>query len=180
MKHPGRRRLSAEEQALWAHVSESVKPLPGRRRPAAPPAIPAAPVPTVAAPRPMAGIPPPAPPPLKPLAPIERRLRQRVGRGQHPVDGALDLHGMRQDEAHRALLSFVRRKHHEGATLVIVVTGKGGGVTPSGDERGVLKRLVPHWLADPGIRGCVIGFEQAARGHGGEGALYIRIRKQKN
>jgi DNA-nicking Smr family endonuclease len=128
----------------------------------------------------MPAITPVTPAPIKPLAPIERRLRQRVGRGQSPVDGVLDLHGMRQDEAHRALLSFIRRKHHDGATLVIVVTGKGGGLSPAGDERGVLRRLVPHWLADPGVRGCVMGFETAARGHGGEGALYVRIRKPKS
>jgi DNA-nicking Smr family endonuclease len=115
---------------------------------------------------------------LKPLAPIERRLRQRVTRGQSPIDGVLDLHGMRQDEAHRALLGFVQRKHHDGAALVMIITGK--GTTSYGDsERGVLKRLVPHWLADPGLRRCVIGFEDAAHHHGGTGALYVRIRRAR-
>ena len=163
--------------ALWAHVAASVKPLPGRKIPVvkaqtmsmaqalleslAPSQTKAT---TTAA--------------LKPLVPIERRLRQRVARGQIGIDGVLDLHGMRQDEAHRALIHFLQRKHHEGAMLVIVITGK--GLSKSGEsERGVLKRLVPHWLADAGLRRLIIGFEDAALNHGGTGALYVRIRRNR-
>ena len=67
-----------------------------------------------------------------------------------------------------------------GARLVIVVTGKGG---PQGSERlwdaerGVLKRLTPHWLRDPDMRTVVLGFEEAGRAHGGSGALYVRLRR---
>jgi DNA-nicking Smr family endonuclease len=173
--------LSDEELALWAHVASSVKPLPGRKlpkfetpQPAAAPAI-----------RPqglfasLAGETTSAPPSLKPLVPLERRMRQRVTRGRTPVDGVIDLHGMRQDEAHRALLSFVHRKHHEGATLVIVITGKGSGTDSAEGERGVLRRMVPHWLADPGLRRCILGYEEAAQHHGGGGALYVRIRRAR-
>ncbi len=109
-------------------------------------------------------------------------MRQRVTRGQSPIDGVLDLHGMRQDEAHRALLSFVHRKVHDGAMVVMVITGKGGmstGGVSMGDGRGVLKRLVPHWLSDPGQRRYVLGFEDAAQHHGGTGALYVRLRRLK-
>ena len=172
-----RNHLSPGELAIWAYVVSSVRPLPGRK------------IPVVELPKQtlvetkMAFTPDFVPPKtlkpqLKPLAPIERRLRQRVTRGQSPIDGVLDLHGMRQDEAHRALLGFVQRKHHDGAALVMVITGK--GTTSYGDsERGVLKRLVPHWLADPGLRRCVIGFEDAAHHHGGTGALYVRIRRAR-
>jgi DNA-nicking Smr family endonuclease len=169
--------LSQEELAIWAYVVSSVRPLPGRK------------VPVVDLPKqvsietkmvfsPDHVLPAPTQPRLKPLAPIERRLRQRVTRGQSPIDGVLDLHGMRQDEAHRALLSFVQRKHHDGAALVMIITGK--GTSSYGDsERGVLKRMVPHWLADPGLRRCVIGFEDASNRHGGTGALYVRIRRAR-
>jgi DNA-nicking Smr family endonuclease len=102
----------------------------------------------------------------------------------------LDLHGMRQDEAHRGLLNFIHRKVHEGAVVVMIITGKGGfssgglvtgerGV-PTTDGRGVLKRLVPHWLSDPGQRRYVLGFEDAAQHHGGTGALYVRLRRLKD
>jgi DNA-nicking Smr family endonuclease len=170
-----RARLTDEELALWAHVAQGVRPLPGRKMPKVAPLLP---------PRAEmkldgfgigAAVASPAKPGIKPLVPLERRMRQRVSRGQSPIDGVLDLHGMRQDEAHRALLNFIHRKAHEGASVVMVITGK-GGMSAQG-ERGVLKRLVPHWLSDPGQRRYVLGFEDAAQHHGGTGALYVRLRR---
>ncbi|MGL4637453.1 MAG: Smr/MutS family protein [Beijerinckiaceae bacterium] len=174
-----RGKLSDEELALWVHVASQVRPLPGRKVPVMPKqlaerASETASVTAIASSQPIT----PAPNRLLPMAPIERRLRQRVTRGQAPIDGVLDLHGMRQDEAHRALLQFVQRKHHEGAALVMIITGKGSS-SYSDSERGVLKRLVPHWLSDPGLRRCIIGFEDAAQRHGGTGALYVRIRRAR-
>jgi DNA-nicking Smr family endonuclease len=174
-----RARLSDEELALWAHVAQSVKPLPGRRmphyeKPVARTVVVAV-LPDVVT---MEAV-ETTRPSLKPLATMERRLRQRVSRGQAPIHGIIDLHGMRQEEAHRALLSFIQRKHHEGASVVMVITGK-GSVSPDGSERGVLKRIVPHWLGDPGLRRCVIGYEDAAHHHGGTGALYVRIRRVRD
>jgi DNA-nicking Smr family endonuclease len=173
-----RAHLSDEELALWAHVAAGVKPLPGRKVPRFdPPKLQAAAVSTSGLFATLPQAPPPAPPKLKPLVPLERRMRQRVTRGQSSIDGIIDLHGMRQDEAHRALLNFIQRKHHEGASVVIVITGKG---SPSAQgERGVLRRMVPHWLADPGMRRCVLGYEEAAQQHGGGGALYVRVRRYR-
>ena len=172
-------KLSDEELALWAHVARGIRPLPGRAVPDVDSALAAKAevklegftIGAAHAPKPKSGI--------KPLVPLERRMRQRVARGQSTVGGVLDLHGLRQDEAHRALLDFIRRKAHEGASVVIVITGKGGagGSSPSGGERGILKRLAPHWLADPGQRRYVLGYEDAAQHHGGAGALYVRLRR---
>jgi DNA-nicking Smr family endonuclease len=106
---------------------------------------------------------------------------QRVSRGQRPIDGAIDLHGKRQPEAHRALLDFIGRMHRQHATLVLIVTGKGSiDPDPFGEnERGVLRRLVPIWLSELQLRRQVIGFEEAPRQHGGSGALYVRLRKPR-
>src|SRR5690606_2452882 len=85
-------------------------------------------------------------------------------------------------EAHRALLRFVQQAQRSGARVVLVVTGKGGGddaIIATERERGVLRRLVPHWLAEPALRALVLGFEPAARGHGGAGALDVRIRRSR-
>ncbi len=174
--------LTREDLKLWAHVTHSVTPLAGRaafRLPAdlvaalTPAEPPPAPTPRPD-PRPT-GAQTPAPPPLQPL---ERRLRQRLSRGQKEVDGVIDLHGMRQSEAHGALIHFIARAQHEGRSLVLVITGKGNPAEPMDREgRGVLRRLVPHWLGDPVLRRLVVGFEEAAREHGGSGALYVRIRK---
>jgi DNA-nicking Smr family endonuclease len=164
--------LSEEEWLLWAHVADQVKPLPGKSRPVRPVVAKPKDEPAPTAPHTKAVLSAPrAAPSPPPLAAIEPRLRTQVQRGQRAPDGILDLHGYRQDEAHRRLLEFLHRKRAQGAKLVIVITGKGqtGG--------GVLKRLVPLWLAESHLRGLVIGFEDAAQHHGGSGALYVRLRR---
>lgn len=123
----------------------------------------------------------PAPPPLPPIAPLEQRLRQRLARGRTGVDAVLDLHGMRQNEAHSALRAFVRRAQGAGARVVLVVTGKGAddpGLWPD-EPRGVLRRQAPHWLTAADLRDVVLGFDYAADRHGGGGALYVRLRGRK-
>jgi DNA-nicking Smr family endonuclease len=97
-------------------------------------------------------------------------------RGKEPIDARLDLHGLTQAQAHSALLHFLREASARGARLVLVITGKGG----RGDsERGVLKRQVPHWLALPEFRAFVVGYDDAGLRHGGEGALYVRLRRPR-
>ncbi len=173
------RRLSDEEIALWTEVARSVSRRRGANLPTpAKPVQPTAPAPAATA---AAGVPDDKPAkgrPL-PLAPIERRLKRELARGRGAIDGALDLHGMNQAEAHQALRGFLRYSQARGAKLVIVVTGKGGplGEPMFGEERGVLRRLTPHWLREPDLRSIVLGFEEAGRAHGGAGALYVRLRR---
>ena len=174
------RRLSDEEIALWTEVARSV----ARRRGAAlpTPSNPVRPA-RAAAPPPTSTEPPPArptKPSAPPLAPIDRRLKRDLSRGRAAVDGALDLHGLTQAEAHQALRGFLRHSQARGARLVIVVTGKGGAIDEFGgwpNERGVLKRVTPQWLREPDLRSVVLGFEEAGRAHGGSGALYVRLKR---
>jgi DNA-nicking Smr family endonuclease len=123
----------------------------------------------------------PAPPPAvkkaPPLAPIDRKAKQKIARGRDVIDARIDLHGHTQAEAHDALLRFLRRTQSRGARVVLVITGKGGR---GENDRGVLKRAVPLWLALPEFRDLVIGFDSAAMAHGGEGALYVRLRKARS
>jgi DNA-nicking Smr family endonuclease len=175
-----RRRLSDEEIALWVEVARGVK----RRRGAALPASsnPPANEPGAAA-APVAAEAPASRPTQRaepPLAPIERRLKRELARGRGAIDAALDLHGLTQAEAHHALRGFLRHSQARGARLVIIVTGKGGPPDDPGrrlNERGVLRRLAPHWLREPDLRSVVLGFEEAGRAHGGSGALYVRLRR---
>ncbi len=185
---PRRRRgLSSEELALWESVAKSIKPL--RRKPRAPKAaaVEAEPVaekarakaraekqpPVIVAPKAIKA--PPAPPPL---APLGRRERAKLSRGRSEIEARLDLHGMTQARAHRALLSFLRGASEDGLTFVLVITGKGRSSVGE-SERGVLRRQVPEWLALPEFRGLVVGFEEAHIGHGGAGALYVRVRRAR-
>ncbi|WP_232629642.1 Smr/MutS family protein [Methylobacterium sp. Leaf118] len=126
---------------------------------------------------------PPRPP--GPAAPpgLERRERRGLERGTLPIEARIDLHGLYQSEAHAALVGFLMRSRAAGHARVLVVTGKGGDPALRGrgeglSERGVLRRSVPHWLRGPDLRGIVLGFEESARQHGGEGALYVRLRRR--
>lgn len=177
-----KRVLSSEELELWESVAKQARPLRKRpratkiaieiveetavavTRPAPPPKVSSAPRKAPAA--------PPAPPPL---APLGRRERSQLSRGRKEIDARLDLHGMTQTRAHRALADFLHRAQADGMTFVLVITGK--GKTGSESERGVLRRQVPQWLSLPEFRGVVVGFEEAHIGHGGGGALYVRVRR---
>lgn len=175
-----RRVLSGEERVLWAHVTKSIEPLREGQvaapdevddasestRPARPPrpakihhALPSTPV----------------KPTLPPLTPLSRRMKRSVARGKEEIGGKLDLHGYTQSEAHAALLRFLRKAHARDARLVLVITGKGRG-----GEIGVLRRQVPQWLGLPEFRSLVVGFEDAHIAHGGEGALYVRVRRTRS
>ncbi len=176
--------LSEEDRILWHQVARTAKVL----RPAKP-AKPVAPAP-VAPPKPAAVVPPPAsaPPartsimpswspavsqPPAPRGQIDRQTVDKLAKGRLQLEARLVLHGMRQDEAHSLLLSFVSRAHERGARYVLVITGKG----PGGD--GVLKRSVPSWLKTAPFQAYVSGLDHAARGHGGAGALYLRIKRRR-
>jgi DNA-nicking Smr family endonuclease len=177
-----KRALSEDDRALWEMVAKQVKPLKKKPRvpklhPPMSAAEPASAPPTATS-RPIApaSIPKPAKPKVPPLVPLGRRERSRLSRGRSEIDARLDLHGMTQGRAHQALHLFLQRAHNEGHAFVLVITGKG----VAGDsERGVLRRQVPHWLSLPEFRSLVIGFEEANIGHGGSGALYVRIRRAR-
>jgi DNA-nicking Smr family endonuclease len=179
-----RRALSEEERALWESIAKQIKPLRKKPRALKAPGPAAVEEPVVAAKS--AGPSPQAARPVKisrqdkppPLAPLGRRERSQLSRGRKQIDGRLDLHGMTQPRAHRALLSFLQRASSDGLTFVLVITGKGRAIgTESGS--GVLRRQVPEWLGLPEFRAHVVGFEEAHIGHGGEGALYVRVRRAR-
>src|SRR5439155_20870219 len=178
-----KRALGEEERPRWQSAPKQVMPLL-KRRASKPPVVsteadskvalkPAA-SPRHVAP---ARIVPPSKPEPPPLAPIGRRERSHLSRGRKEIDARLDLHGMTQTRAHRALFGFLQRAHHDGLTFVLIITGKGKIGAES--ERGVLRRQVPQWLGLPEFRSLVVGFEEAHIGHGGEGALYVRVRRAR-
>jgi len=107
---------------------------------------------------------------------LDRKTQSRMRRGKVKTEGRLDLHGMTQAQAHHALLNFIEAAYFDGRGSVLVITGK--GLTLRG-EVGVLRRAVPKWLNQAPISGWIKGFDYAARQHGGEGALYVLIRRKR-
>jgi DNA-nicking Smr family endonuclease len=203
----GKRRLTEQELALWQAVASTVTPLQRKRRKkgggkskdpsgpkdkaaAAPPEAPAKPAPPAKAPA-KSGPPPkakPAPPKTLPpptlLTPapipgampgIDKRQGERFRRGQLPIEGKIDLHGRTQNEAHDALLHFIERAYKAGKRNLLVITGK--GMTQS--KSGILKAIVPRWLNEPVFRRLVLAISQARPEHGGEGALYVLLKRVK-
>lgn len=110
---------------------------------------------------------------------IEPRIRRRLMRGQLPIDATIDLHGMRQAEAHKALTRFIVARHARGDRTVLVITGKGLKKTGFGaiEQKGVLRGMLPIWLNDPELAPLIAGCEVSAQAHGGEGAYYVRLRR---
>jgi DNA-nicking Smr family endonuclease len=193
-KRRHRRRLSEDEHKLWSGVTRSIAPLkrkpsgphpleaistPGERVPPPPARRRAEPVPArhpaaKSAAKPLSK-------PALPVVGLDRRQKQRLARGTESIDARIDLHGRTQSEAHAALLGFLRRAQAEGARYVLVITGKGGASGPgSAGERGILKRQVPMWLRLPEFRLHVLAVEDAHAAHGGEGALYVRVRRTRS
>jgi DNA-nicking Smr family endonuclease len=109
---------------------------------------------------------------LAPPADVDVNLHRRLARGRETLAARIDLHGMTQDAARAALAGFIRRSVADGWRAVLVITGKG----VSGD--GVLRRRVPDWLAEAPIREHVAGVSEAHRRHGGEGALYVALKRR--
>lgn len=181
-----RRHLRPDEAELWQRVIEHASPL----RPVAPlPEIPLS-EPQSAPPRtanmvlpPLVRRPPalPAvsvdlrPAPLDGPVLMDRKTFGRLRRGKLGPEGRIDLHGMTQAEAHGALTGFILMSHDIGRRLVLVITGKGQGATPGG----VLRQQVPHWLALPPLRALVLNMAEAHRSHGGAGAIYVYLRRNR-
>lgn len=164
-----RRQPTADELALWAAAVRDAAPLDGR-------AVEAASEPT----------PQPTPPPPKealvakqaapivptgrdlPIGRLERQDLARLRRGAVTLDGRIDLHGLTEEQAHHAVDRFIELSWSAGRRLVLVITGKGG----------VLRALLPRWLAASRHRGRVLGVSEASPRHGGSGAYYLRLRRR--
>jgi DNA-nicking Smr family endonuclease len=181
MKRP----LKAEEVRLWTVVAATVRPAPGRtipkpdpapldsvlERPKTPPGPrPKPPLTVAASTMPITPRAKPAPSAPDPIEPLRKR---RIARAREPIEARLDLHGLDQDRARSTLHDFLQRAHAQGFRAVLVITGKG----TLGD--GVLRRRAPDWLAEPQVRPLIAGFSPAERHHGGEGALYIALKRKR-
>lgn len=191
-----KRRPTQEELDLWRQVAAGIKPMKARRsktgasrtidkstepeQPPAPkhppkqPPKPKGPSPRIA--------PKPAPKPKETELThglshgIDRRQAERFRKGKLQIEGKIDLHGRTQAQAHDDLFAFLRRGQNAGKRCVLVITGKGMTTT----KEGVLRQMVPRWLNEPGFRHLVLAFDYAQPQHGGEGALYVLLKRAKD
>ncbi len=192
------RSVTPEEAELWSRLAQSVDK--GKNKPrvtahvaSADPltvdkACPVPPPTTAAQPAPRGLKPqPPAPRPgrVPPLAEVDRRTQRQLASGKVAIDARFDLHGVRRRDARAQLHAFLSASQERGCKTVLVITGKGDDADSRDHlahalgeaRRGVLRRLVPQWLEEPGLRSLVLSYSAAGIRHGGEGALYVRLRR---
>lgn len=179
------RKPSEEERRLWRLVMQDVVPLRPRDPPPPPPPPEPAPSPPPRPASPAQRL-PAAPKPTVPAA-APKRLRSgdltgidghradRLRRGKEGIEGRLDLHGMRQVEAHDALIGFVASAQRAGKKTLLVITGKGS--FSNGDS--VLRANVPLWLNEPPLRDKILAITPAHPRDGGSGALYIVLKRRR-
>lgn len=173
-------RPPTEDRELWSRVAASVRPLRpdhpllpgGRTTPPVdrkPPSIPKPAPKRSDPPRPVVSKtkPRPTPQPVR----LDARTKRRIGSGRTSIDGRIDLHGMTAELAYDRLHDFLALSRAIGRRNVLVITGKGFA------GEGVLRREVPQWLSTPAFRSMVAAVDEATIRHGGEGALYVRLRK---
>lgn len=177
--------ISDDDRRIWARVTGTVTPPHARKAvrvavdaPDPAPAIPVAPrsakpirpaTPKIAPPTPVA----PRPPSLRAPDELEPRRQRRLSRERDPIEARLDLHGYGRFEAEDVLRAFLLSSRARGLGAVLVVTGQGrrGG--------GVIRASIIEWLHAPALRGVVSGFASAHRRHGGEGAIYVTLKRRK-
>jgi DNA-nicking Smr family endonuclease len=175
------RTITADEAEIWNSATRALAPVKGKPRVAPTAATTHAPIPRGW----QAGkaIPATAPHPgpwSTPPAELERRQARRIAAGKIAIAARLDLHGYHEGQARARLRTFLFAAHARGELTVLVVTGKGARPAagePGERPRGVLRRNVPFWLAEPDLSAIVAGFGEASARHGGAGALYVRLRK---
>lgn len=174
-----------DDAELWAHVMDSVKPLPARKRKSR--HVPQAELPAASPPEPPvrsapAFVPPPLPPKAPPAPPplavgasagVDKSTAERFRKGQMPIEARVDLHRHTQLEAHRALESFLMGAQARGLRCVLVITGIGRS------SGGVLREMVPRWLNEAPLRSRVLAIASAQPKDGADGAYYVLLKRQR-
>lgn len=178
-----------DDGGLWAHVTAGVTPLHGKHKnlatntPEGPPpaAKPARARKSAAAAAGLEPAPPKKPAPMPDLTHgdhrgLDKSSARKLKDGKRPIEARMDLHGMTQAEAHRALDAFIDAASRAGRRCVLVITGKGGS---GGGTVGVLRQQVPRWLNQATLRPLILAFSHARPKDGGEGALYVLLKRKR-
>jgi DNA-nicking Smr family endonuclease len=182
-----KRPLTAEDKDLWGRIRKTVTPLKGKSlvdeelETWMEHVTDAEPAPAQAAPAPVFPAAPAKPflpayvPPVSQKSPGAQALdditMKKLRKGRLEIDARIDLHGMSEHAAHDALLRFIKQVRRDDARIVLIITGKGKG------GEGVLRRAVPLWFGEAVFKPLVGGWRKAHAAHGGEGALYVRLRR---
>lgn len=181
-RRAGRRGGSPADEKLWRAATAGVTPLPAGKTPAPPPPRPERKSPGNQ--KRTGPLPPPETGARRPAAPsTDRRTAEKLRGGKLRPEARLDLHGMTRDEAFDALSAFIAGSRNRGRRVVLVITGKGRSREAEGPwyepVPGLLRDHVPVWLRSPPLNSLVLDAVPARPGDGGEGALYVLLKKRR-
>lgn len=114
-------------------------------------------------------------------ADIDKNTMRRFKRHEFPIEGTLDLHGMTEEKAYKAVFSFVTQSYLSGKRCILIVTGK--GLSHLDEDpfafRGVLKTSVPRWLESEELSPLILSYTHPAAKYGGSGALCLLLRRRR-
>lgn len=183
-----RRRLTPEEQTLWQSLTRSVRalrrdaPVPPAPATGAPEALPPPPpLPRIKGrippPRPLPA--PPPPPRREPVATLDASWEKKFRSGSIQPERSIDLHGHSIAAAHSVLDTALTAAVRDGVRILLVVTGKPrpGRLPPEG--RGAIRAEIGHWLERSPYADRIASVRVAHPRHGGDGALYIILRRDR-
>jgi DNA-nicking Smr family endonuclease len=116
---------------------------------------------------------------------FDRRSAQRLREGRMEIDGRIDLHGMTLPQAHGAVITFIQRMAAANKRCLLVITGKGERETPKDmpwyeQPRGQIRQMLPVWLAEPDLASLILSTAPARPEHGGSGACYVLLRRNRD
>jgi DNA-nicking Smr family endonuclease len=176
--------ITHEDRILWEKVARTAKPLKGKSfdemigltaQKIGQAVFEELPGLDNSAPKPIHPKPKGAKPHLGPQR-LDEPTHRKIAKGKVSLGARIDLHGLSQGEAHALLHAFLHRAHAEGLRHVLIITGKGA----SFGSDGVLRQAVPLWFSTPMFKPYVGAYEDAARHHGGHGAIYVRLRRKND
>ena len=181
------RGLTTGEQAAWAHLASSVKPLPGKKRPAPPAVVAAKAAPEVKAAEPLKSpkaapkrtVAPPPPSPAPQQAGLDSHWDRRMKAGRLDPDLTLDLHGHTLDTAYDRIMAGLDQARMMNARVVLVIAGRERPVDPAdrSHKRGAIRAKLLDWLAASRHGSAISAVRKAHIRHGGEGALYLILKR---
>ena len=113
---------------------------------------------------------------------MDKKNFKKLVKGKMEIEGTIDLHGLTANQAKIKLITFINHSYSLGKRLIIVITGKGKHKGFDEFQRpinGVLRQNLPEWLSGPSVSNKVLQVTQAQPKHGGAGAFYVYLRRQR-
>ncbi len=107
---------------------------------------------------------------------LDYNTKSKVNKGKYFISDRLDLHGYNIEDAYCKLIDFIIKNYKTESRGLLIITGQGNGT----GKADTIKNNLSKWLNDTKIRHMILYYQQATKKHGGKGAFYVLLRRNKN